>query len=565
MAIVPVAPPLTNYYTVNDSSPGSQVWDLAAGVFVALSDATFNSWLSQLANAPVGQPYWPFYLQIQAASSSDAGTTTTFQVDNTSIITTGAKYNISGTGLYDGNRTITVVDGTHVKIPVAFAGNATGNLAGAGIIATAAGLNNLIRASGLTLIPTTGGFYSQNLVAGSSDMSLTNPMSVVTVATNTSSSGHFLTLPPMNAPNSIPIGIPFLIICDSSSAANWFLQRNDGVQLGNADLSPGMGTWLQLTSNSTAAGTVQVLGKMPQTALDSSSGGTGTIFQGTDSYLAMSHVTGLIYTVAALTAPRIWSLPKASACQAAQKIFVVDSKGGVSATNTLSVARASGSSDVINGGASPIVLSHAFGWCCLETDGVSAWSSVDASDAWVGMSGDATATRAGVVTVTKVKGNNPIAVADGGTGATKYNTCRMYLNNTQTGLANNVWTKVNIDTVSFDPDGIADTTNHRITPNTPGTYEVRAKSYLSASGGSGASGESGIAIAKNGTRISDTFLNLPAGVGDLGAFPDGDLVQMNGTTDFIEIQAIAGIGGGGTGTVNAGAALTYLSVERVGP
>jgi hypothetical protein len=138
MAIVPVAPPLTNYYTVNDSSPGSQVWDLAAGAFVALSDATFNSWLSQLANAPVGQPYWPFYLQIQAASSSDVGTTTTFQVDNTSIMTTGAKYNISGTGFYDGNRTITVVDGTHVKISLAFAGNAKGNLSGAAIIATAA-------------------------------------------------------------------------------------------------------------------------------------------------------------------------------------------------------------------------------------------------------------------------------------------------------------------------------------------------------------------------------------------------------------------------------------------
>ena len=73
MSLAPVAPPLCNYWTVNDSSPGSQVWDLAAGAFVALADATFNSWLSQLAANPTGAPYFPFNLQILSAASSDAG------------------------------------------------------------------------------------------------------------------------------------------------------------------------------------------------------------------------------------------------------------------------------------------------------------------------------------------------------------------------------------------------------------------------------------------------------------------------------------------------------------
>lgn len=270
MSTVPVAPPLCNYYTVNDSSPGSQVWDLAAGAFVAVSDATFNSWLSQLANAPVGQPFYPFFLQIQAATSSDGGTTTTFQVDNTSIMTTGAKYNISATGLYDGNQAITVVDGTHVKISVAFAGNAIGNLAGAGIVLTAAILNNLLRASGLTLLPTTGGFYSNNSIISASNVTLTNPMSIVNYIQLTGGANQIV-LPAMNQPNSVPVGIPFTIICIGNTCT-LFLQ--DGVS-GAFSLTSGMSYWFQLQDNSTANGSIVELGKYIFSTLGVHDGGSG--------------------------------------------------------------------------------------------------------------------------------------------------------------------------------------------------------------------------------------------------------------------------------------------------
>jgi hypothetical protein len=281
MSLAPVAPPLCNYWTVNDSSPGTQWWDLAAGAFVPFSDTTANSWLSQLTTNPSGAPYFPFNLQILSAASSDAGTTTTFQVDNTSIMTTGAKYNISATGLYDGNFALTVVDGTHLKTSQAFAGNATGQISGAAIVATAALLDNIIRGAGLTLIPTPGGFYSSNSISINSNTNLPNPMSISTVVTVTAG-GPTLKLPPMNAANSLPVGIPTSITNDSASTNNFLLVLNDGsafpVNTGGlmGQLPPGATLWFVLLSNASAAGTVKTLGVFSETVVAPVAlGGTG--------------------------------------------------------------------------------------------------------------------------------------------------------------------------------------------------------------------------------------------------------------------------------------------------
>jgi hypothetical protein len=461
MATVPVAPPLCNYYTVNDSSPSSQVWDLAAGAFVALTDATFTSWLSQLAQSPLSQPYFPFYLQLFSAASSDAGATTTFRVDNTSIMTTGAKYNISGTGgLYDGNFAVTVVDGTHVKISVAFAGNTTGNLSGAAIVATAALLDNALRASGLSIIPTTQGFYSKSAVTLNNvtpnPFPLPNPLSIVTVVTWTGTAGAApgIALPAMNMANSVPIGIPFYVTHDkASTATNIGVSYKDGTPIGGSAsvIYPGSTIVLQLTDNSTANGTVQVIGVLAENnplpvplggsenasltanngTLYVTSGGASSgvkfasvaassliglryLQDGTNApvwgnpglgegdqnvsllpTLSSGNHVLLVYTTATLTAARTWTLPDPTTIAPGATIIIADLAGGVSATNMLSVQRHG--TEHINGGTASIVLNHAYAWCALVTDGTN-WSSVDASDAFVGMSGDATATRAGVVT-----------------------------------------------------------------------------------------------------------------------------------------------------------------------
>lgn len=186
-----------------------------------------------------------------------------------------------------------------------------------------------------------------------------------------------------------------------------------------------------------------------------------------------------------------------------------------------------------------------------------------ADPAFEAMSGDATITSAGAITVNKVKGNNPIAVADGGTGAAKYNACRIYLNSSQTGIASGAWVKVNLDTVDFDPDSIADVaTNHRITPNTAGTYQVAA----AVDGGASTNLTAVfIGIAKNGSRVSVVQAqNVPAGAAEIGSGMS-DLVQMNGTTDYLELNWFPIANAGGTGTANAGKTATRLSCVRVGP
>jgi hypothetical protein len=139
--------------------------------------------------------------------------------------------------------------------------------------------------------------------------------------------------------------------------------------------------------------------------------------------------------------------------------------------------------------------------------------------------------------------------------------CRIYLGANQAGIVSGTHTKINFDTVDFDTDGMADVaTNHRITPKVAGTYLVSAALDNTASN---LSGLAICSIAKNGTRISLAIqqvssTNLEVGLGKT------DFVNMNGTTDFLEVQAFLTTSAG-TATVQAGITLSHLSVARIGP
>lgn len=77
-----------------------------------------------------------------------------------------------------------------------------------------------------------------------------------------------------------------------------------------------------------------------------------------------------VYTNAAFTASRTWTLPAANAVNAGQSILVADLQGTVTATNTLVIARAG--SDTINGGTS-VTIDVAYGAMRLYSDGSSKW------------------------------------------------------------------------------------------------------------------------------------------------------------------------------------------------
>jgi hypothetical protein len=109
-------------------------------------------------------------------------------------------------------------------------------------------------------------------------------------------------------------------------------------------------------------------------------GGGGAVFAGRtthgNSAYSILSTDHYVVTSAALTAPRVWTLPAASAVSAGYLIVVQDEFGGVTSTNTIAITPAG--SDTINGAnnASSSTIAVAYGGYLLASDGTSKWSVV---------------------------------------------------------------------------------------------------------------------------------------------------------------------------------------------
>jgi hypothetical protein len=84
--------------------------------------------------------------------------------------------------------------------------------------------------------------------------------------------------------------------------------------------------------------------------------------------------TDRLVAYTSLFAARVVTLPAASAYPTGIRLSIVDESGACSATNTLTINRAG--SDTING-ATSAVISMAFGFLALESDGSGKWTIVD--------------------------------------------------------------------------------------------------------------------------------------------------------------------------------------------
>jgi len=94
-------------------------------------------------------------------------------------------------------------------------------------------------------------------------------------------------------------------------------------------------------------------------------------------------------------------------------------------------------------------------------------------------------------------------------------------------------TKVLIDTISFDTEGVVDTTNSRITPSLPGYYQVSAQVFIKGIP------DGGLIVAnifKNGIGVSGGS-GVRGGALGVGGSVVSDLIYMNGTTDYLELYA----------------------------
>ena len=93
-------------------------------------------------------------------------------------------------------------------------------------------------------------------------------------------------------------------------------------------------------------------------------------------------------------------------------------------------------------------------------------------------------------------------------------------------------TKVAIDTISFDTEGVVDTTNSRITPSLPGYYQFSAQVYIKNI----PDGVLVIAsILKNGIGVSGGSGGIGGAQGYGGSVVSG-LIYMNGETDFLDLS-----------------------------
>ena len=99
---------------------------------------------------------------------------------------------------------------------------------------------------------------------------------------------------------------------------------------------------------------------------------------------------------------------------------------------------------------------------------------------------------------------------------------------TNQNLTSGVTTKLALDTEEFDILSCYDAVNYRFTPNVAGFYQVNAAMTYGASAGAT---EGLIYIYKNGGQFkTGTFL-----IGASAAVTASALIQMNGTTDYIEL------------------------------
>jgi hypothetical protein len=397
------------FWTVNDTNPGTSVFKTKAGsasVFVALNDVDFLAWLN------AGGPVFGVNQTITAAADNGGGGTR-LTIGNTGTapfaMTTGAVYNIGGTGgLYDGNHAITVIDATHVDIAVAFTGTASGTLVGATIIDTAANVYSVVNIATTANLPTTTNWSPKKISSGAT-ITLTNAMAVSTLITNTGGAGTHVVFPPMNQPNSIPIGMSFCITNTGASTGSVAIYAQDGTTLLVTSLNIGTSLWFRLDDNSTANGSFSSLGFFGTARLSPQYGGTG--ISGTPAHNLMQTAGNNAFNlISAAIAGRLVIDQGAGVDWAAMP---VSGDATLTAAGVLTVTGVNGAAlpvGAVNGGtglatltAHAVMLGEGTGNVGFATIGTSGRLLIDqgagADPSFNAMSGDATINATGVLSI----------------------------------------------------------------------------------------------------------------------------------------------------------------------
>jgi len=172
-------------------------------------------------------------------------------------------------------------------------------------------------------------------------------------------------------------------------------------------------------------------------------------------------------------------------------------------------------------------------------------------------------TSSGSGTITLGQSGETVVFGSGVT--TKFNqpAFEAYLSSDQT-VSDNTATKVQADTEVFDTDNCYDnSTNYRFTPTISGKYWVYGKVACDTTANSGMSQMMAL-IYKNGSVYSHSIYNYATNFGREGTPYIGTVLELNGTTDYVELFGQNDVSSG-TPTFNGSSSkFTIFGAYRLG-
>jgi len=105
-------------------------------------------------------------------------------------------------------------------------------------------------------------------------------------------------------------------------------------------------------------------------------------------------------------------------------------------------------------------------------------------------------------------------------------------------LSDSTETKLEYNSELYDTDGCYDhSSNFRFTPTSSGKYFIYASAMTDAEA-NGQLHESQLAIFKNGSRYTSSYYDFATGYGRLFTNHVTGIVEMNGSSDYVEIYVL---------------------------
>lgn len=137
--------------------------------------------------------------------------------------------------------------------------------------------------------------------------------------------------------------------------------------------------------------------------------------------------------------------------------------------------------------------------------------------------------------------------------------CRATLGGTdQTGVPSGTQTKVMLSTVEMNVGGGFDTANKRFKPAVPGYYVITAQVQI----GVPADKPVSVSVYKNGTQVASAQMWPSSGINSGVSAVCNTIVELNGSTDYIEMYAYQA--SGSSQTIYGTTTTTYFTASRIG-